>query len=89
MIDVHAHVIVRELLREAAPRRSGGPVRAAGREFGGRIRSAVGEFVDVPRILEQIAADRVVLSPWVPLLFEDVERAGSRTAALASWLPTA
>jgi aminocarboxymuconate-semialdehyde decarboxylase len=30
--------------------------------------SAVGEFFDVARILEQTAADRVLLSPWVKLL---------------------
>jgi aminocarboxymuconate-semialdehyde decarboxylase len=80
VIDVHAHVIVRELLREAAPAEEWRPAvrREDGAqvvEFGGKaIRSAVGEFVDVGRILDQLAADRVVLSPWVPMLFEDVER---------------
>ena len=80
MIDVQAHVIVRELLREAAPaedwradvRRENG---AQVVEFGGKaIRSAVGEFVDVSVILDQLASEEVVLSPWVPLLFDDVER---------------
>ena len=80
MIDVHAHVIVRELLREAAPSEEWRPAvrRENGAqvvEFGGKaIRSAVGEFVDVPVILDQLAAERVVLSPWVALLFEDVDR---------------
>jgi aminocarboxymuconate-semialdehyde decarboxylase len=80
VIDVHAHVIVRELLREAAPSEEWRPdVRrengAQVVEFGGKaIRSAVGEFVDVDRILDEVAAEGVVLSPWVPLLFDDVER---------------
>jgi aminocarboxymuconate-semialdehyde decarboxylase len=80
VIDVHAHVIVRELLRDAAPSEDWRPVvrRDDGGqvvEFGGKaIRSAVGEFVDVPVILDQLTAEEVVLSPWVPLLFDDVER---------------
>jgi aminocarboxymuconate-semialdehyde decarboxylase len=80
VIDVHAHVIVPELLRDAAPEEEWRPVvrREDGAqivEFGGKaIRSAVGEFVDASVILDQIACDRVVLSPWVPLLFDDVER---------------
>jgi aminocarboxymuconate-semialdehyde decarboxylase len=80
VIDVHAHVIVRELLRDAAPAEEWRPdVRrengAQVVELGGKaIRSAVGEFVDVDRILREVAAERVVLSPWVPLLFEDLER---------------
>jgi aminocarboxymuconate-semialdehyde decarboxylase len=80
VIDVHAHVIVRELLREAAPSEEWRPdVRrengAQVVEFGGKaIRSAVGEFVDVPVILDQLSCEEVVLSPWVPLLFDEVER---------------
>jgi aminocarboxymuconate-semialdehyde decarboxylase len=80
VIDVHAHVIVRELLREAAPSEEWRPAihqddRGQVVELNGRcIRSAVGEFVDVPVILEQLTAEGVVLSPWVPLLFDDVER---------------
>jgi aminocarboxymuconate-semialdehyde decarboxylase len=46
-------------------------------ELGGRpIRSALAEFVDADRIIEaQEAAgiERTVLSPWVPLLFYEVE----------------
>jgi hypothetical protein len=38
------------------------------------LPSAVGEFVDVDRILEQTGADRVILSPWVPLLAGDAGR---------------
>jgi aminocarboxymuconate-semialdehyde decarboxylase len=80
VIDVHAHVIVRELLRETAPSEEWRPAihqddRGQVVELNGRsIRSAVGEFVDVPVILDQLASEGVVLSPWVPLLFDDVER---------------
>jgi aminocarboxymuconate-semialdehyde decarboxylase len=80
VIDVHAHVIVRELLRDAAPGEEWRPAihhddRGQVVELNGRsIRSAVGEFVDVEVILDQLASEEVVLSPWVPLLFEDVER---------------
>jgi aminocarboxymuconate-semialdehyde decarboxylase len=46
-------------------------------EFGGRsVRSAVGEFVDVERMLEEATAcgvDRLVLSPWVNLLPYDLD----------------
>jgi aminocarboxymuconate-semialdehyde decarboxylase len=83
-IDAHAHVIVPELLRDAAP---GGAWRprvwwedgAQLVELGGRaIRSAVREFVDADAILaEQDAAgiDHVVLCPWVNLLGYDAEPA--------------
>jgi aminocarboxymuconate-semialdehyde decarboxylase len=86
VIDVHVHVIAPALL--AAER---GP-RVRDREvlFEGRtIRSAVGEFVEVERILEQTRADRVVLSPWVALLgLEQNESlaalAGERVAVLGA-----
>jgi aminocarboxymuconate-semialdehyde decarboxylase len=90
VIDVHAHVIVRELLREAAPGEEWRPAihrdeRGQVVELNGRsLRSAVGEFVDVPVILDQLRCDRVVLSPWVPLLFEDVERCRLQNTALES-----
>ena len=80
--DFHAHVIVPEITRDAAPSEDWRPrvYREDGAqvvEVGGRsIRSAVGEFVDVDRIVDaQRAAgiDRTVLCPWVPLLFYDVE----------------
>jgi aminocarboxymuconate-semialdehyde decarboxylase len=57
IVDVHAHIIVAELDRAPPP-------------------SAVGEFVHVERMLEQAAAqgvDRLVLSPWVKLLPEDLD----------------
>jgi aminocarboxymuconate-semialdehyde decarboxylase len=83
-VDVHAHVIVPELLRDAAPSESWRPsvhwdadgqvVEMAGRS----IRSAVNEFVDLDAILASVASrgcDRVLLCPWVGLLFQDVEPA--------------
>jgi aminocarboxymuconate-semialdehyde decarboxylase len=79
VVDAHIHVIARELLRAAAPDEAWRPdVRredgAQVVELDGRpIRSATGEFVDVERILEEAGADRVVLAPWVPLLFADAD----------------
>jgi aminocarboxymuconate-semialdehyde decarboxylase len=81
-IDVHAHVIVPELLRDAAPDEAWRPMlrRFDGSqvvEFGGRrVNSMVREPVALDRILaaeERAGIERVVLSPWVPLLFYDVE----------------
>jgi aminocarboxymuconate-semialdehyde decarboxylase len=80
--DVHAHVIVPELLRDAAPFEAWRPTlrRIDGRrivELGGmRVASMVHEFVDLDRILaaqERAGIEHSVLSPWVPLLFYDVE----------------
>jgi aminocarboxymuconate-semialdehyde decarboxylase len=80
--DLHAHVIVPDITRDAAPSEDWRPrvYREDGAqvvELGGRpIRSALGEFVDADRIIEaQEAAgiERTVLSPWVPLLFYEVE----------------
>jgi hypothetical protein len=65
VIDAHVHVIAPALLNaEGGPRVHDGEVRLGGRA----IRSVVGEFVDVERILEQTRARRVVLSPWVSML---------------------
>ena len=84
VVDVHAHVIVPELLRGVAggeswrPRvwRENGAQRV---ELDGRsIRSAVDEFVDVDAILAREAGrgiDAVLLCPWVPLLFAAVDAA--------------
>jgi aminocarboxymuconate-semialdehyde decarboxylase len=81
-IDVHAHVVVPELLRDAAPREQWRPVvrRVNSRrvvEFAGRrIESMVQEFVELDRILATQARagiGHVVLSPWVPLLFGEVD----------------
>jgi aminocarboxymuconate-semialdehyde decarboxylase len=81
-IDVHAHVIVPELLRDAAPHEQWRPRVGAqdGRRFvelaGRRISSAVDEFVDVDGILatlDERGIAAALLCPWVPLLFHDVE----------------
>src|SRR5687767_14435138 len=96
--DVHAHVIVPEITREAGdepwrPRvyRDGG---AQVVELGGKeIRAAVQEFVDVDGILaaqDEAGVDRVLLCPWVPLLYYDaepedgLERARIQNEALAA-----
>jgi aminocarboxymuconate-semialdehyde decarboxylase len=80
-IDAHAHVIVPEMLRDAAPGEEWRPVmdRADGRqiiELGGRrIASAVHEFVELEGILavaDRASIDHLVLCPWVPLLFTGV-----------------
>jgi aminocarboxymuconate-semialdehyde decarboxylase len=72
---------VPELLREAAPAQKWRPAvswteRGQIVELGGRaIHSAVREFTELETILAGAAAidvDRVVLSPWVPLLFSDI-----------------
>ena len=79
-IDAHAHVIVPEVLREAAPDEAWRPrvFREDGAqvvELGGRpIRSAVRDFVDLDAILaeqNEAGIDRVVLCPWVSLLGYD------------------
>jgi len=81
-VDVHCHVVVPELLRSAAPDESWRPAvwwDDDGQivEIGGRrLRSAVGEMVHVGAILAAQTArgvDAVVLSPFVPLLFPDVD----------------
>lgn len=81
-IDVHCHVVVPELLRDAAPDEGWRPAlrRVDGRrvvELGGRrIDSMVNEFVELDRVLatqERAGIDHVMLSPWVPLLFYDVD----------------
>ena len=81
-VDLHAHVIVPEILREAEPAEDWRPrvERVDGAqvvELGGReIRAALREFVDVERIVEEqerAGIERTVLCPWVPLLFHGVE----------------
>jgi aminocarboxymuconate-semialdehyde decarboxylase len=83
-VDFHAHVVVPEITRDAAPAEEWRPrvYRDAGAqvvELGGRaIRAAVREFVHIEAILdeqERAGVDRVVLSPWVPLLWYDAEPA--------------
>jgi aminocarboxymuconate-semialdehyde decarboxylase len=83
-IDVHAHVVVAEITRAAAPGEEWRPdVRVEdGRQvvaMGDRaVRALVNEFVDVDGILAaqaEAGVDRVVLSPFVPLLYYDAEPA--------------
>jgi aminocarboxymuconate-semialdehyde decarboxylase len=77
IVDVHAHVIVPEITREAGCAEPWRPsvrwedgaqvVELDGRE----IRSAVREFVRIERVLEEESGsgiEHVVLSPWVNLL---------------------
>src|ERR671918_1871786 len=77
--DVHAHVIVPEITGDEdwQPRlwrdESGNQVVELG---GKQIRAAVAEFVDIDGILaaqDEAGVDRVLLSPWVPLLYYDAD----------------
>ncbi|HET8526535.1 MAG TPA: amidohydrolase family protein [Actinomycetota bacterium] len=77
IVDVHRHIVVPEVTREAGgdePWRPSVRWEEGGQviELGGQvIRSAVREFVRVDRILEEATSlqmDHVVLSPWVNLL---------------------
>lgn len=87
VIDAHAHVIVPDMLRAAAPGETWRPdvIREAGEQIveldGRRIRSAVHEFVDLDQILASLrdqGIDGALLCPWVPLLFYDVDPAEGR-----------
>jgi len=91
VVDAHAHVIVPGLGAETEWVEDAQIVRFGGRE----IRSAVREFVDLGRILEEQDAagvDRMVLCPWVNLCGRETARqnealaamAGSRVAALGT-----
>ncbi len=81
-VDIHAHIIVPEITREAAPAEQWRP-RVSwenGRQFveydGKRISSALREFVDIERILdeqEKAGVDVVVLTPWASLFRYDAE----------------
>jgi aminocarboxymuconate-semialdehyde decarboxylase len=83
--DVHAHVIVPEITREAGrgepwrPRVYRDDDGAQVVEMNGKeIRSALREFTDVDGILaaqDESGVERVLLSPWVPLLYYDAEPA--------------
>jgi aminocarboxymuconate-semialdehyde decarboxylase len=82
IVDVHAHIIVPEILRAAEPSEGWRPhvTWEDGRqviEFGGkRVLAAVHEFVDAQRVLEDQAGmgvDRTLLSPWVSLTSYDAE----------------
>ena len=81
-VDIHAHVIVPEITREVAPAEQWRP-RVSwenGRQFveygGKHISSALREFVDIERILdeqEKAGVDVVVLTPWSSLFRYDAE----------------
>jgi aminocarboxymuconate-semialdehyde decarboxylase len=91
VVDSHAHVIVPGFGAEVSWQNGSQVVGFAGRE----IRSAVREFVDLDRILEEqdrAGVDLVLLCPWVMLLGRDTRRqnealaelAGERVAALGT-----
>jgi aminocarboxymuconate-semialdehyde decarboxylase len=98
IVDVHAHVIVQEITREAG----GDSWRPSVRwddgeqviELAGRsVRSAVHEFVRIDRIMDETlgsGVDGLVLSPWVALLpdgpdlDESLEICRIQNAALAA-----
>jgi aminocarboxymuconate-semialdehyde decarboxylase len=77
--DVHAHVIVPEITGDEAwrPRVYRDDAGAQVVEIGGRqIRAAIAEFVDIDGILaaqDEAGVHRVLLSPWVPLLYYDAD----------------
>jgi aminocarboxymuconate-semialdehyde decarboxylase len=81
VVDAHAHVIVPGLGAEVAWREGEQVVAYGGRE----IRSALREFVDLGRILEEqdrAGVEVVVLCPWVNLCGVEVERQNEALAEL-------
>jgi aminocarboxymuconate-semialdehyde decarboxylase len=81
VVDVHAHVIVPGVGADVVWRDGVQVVRHGGPE----IRSAVREFCDLGRILEEqdrAGVDLVVLCPWVNLCGVEVERQNEALAAL-------
>jgi aminocarboxymuconate-semialdehyde decarboxylase len=90
-IDAHAHVIVTEITRGSGGGEAWRPhvfrddSGAQVVEMGGKeIRSAIAEFVDIDGILaaqEEAAVERVLLCPWVPLLYFDADPADGLTRA--------
>jgi aminocarboxymuconate-semialdehyde decarboxylase len=91
VVDAHAHVIVPGVGAEVRWDERGQVVELGGRS----IRSAVREFVDLGRILEEqdrAGVDLVVLCPWVNLVGRETARqnealasmVGDRVAALGT-----
>lgn len=81
-VDVHAHIVVPDILREAEPSEEWRPHIGweDGRqviELGGkRILAAIHEFVDAEKVLAEQAAmgiELTLLSPWVSLTYYDAE----------------
>ena len=77
IIDTHAHIIVPEILREAAPAEGWRPrvIWENGKQFveygPKRIGSALREFVTPETILDEVTksgVDAVLLCPWVSLV---------------------
>jgi aminocarboxymuconate-semialdehyde decarboxylase len=82
VVDVHAHVVVPGLGADVEWRDAVQVVSHHGRE----INSAIREFQDIDRILEEqdrSGVDVVVLCPWVNLCGIEVERQNEALAALA------
>jgi aminocarboxymuconate-semialdehyde decarboxylase len=81
--DVHAHVVVPEITRDAGQGEAWRPhvfrddTGAQVVEMGGnQIRAAIAEFVDIDGILaaqDEAGVERVLLCPWVPLLYYDAD----------------
>lgn len=91
IIDAHAHIIVPEILRDAAPRESWRPavswkdgVQVI--DFMGKpIKSALREFVQIETILEEMRAvdvDRVLLCPWVSIVRYDADPGEGREISI-------
>jgi aminocarboxymuconate-semialdehyde decarboxylase len=81
VVDAHAHVIVPGIGAEVSRRGGAQLVTFRGRE----IRSAVREFVDVQRIVEEqhrAGVDAVLLCPWVNLLGLEPERQNEALASM-------
>jgi hypothetical protein len=76
MIDAHVHVVAPALLRVAGgPRERDGVYEFAEK----RVRGA-----DVETVLDATRADRVLLSPWVPLLGFQTDVQNESLASLVS-----
>jgi aminocarboxymuconate-semialdehyde decarboxylase len=83
VVDVHAHVIVPGFGAEVRWDEQGQVVEIDGRQ----IRSAVRDFVDLPKILEEQDAagvEKVVLCPFVGMLDREPERQNEALAGLRS-----
>jgi aminocarboxymuconate-semialdehyde decarboxylase len=81
VVDIHAHVVVPGCGADVSWRDGTQVVAFAGSE----IRSAVREFVDVERIVEEqqrAGVDVVVLCPWVNLLGRETARQNEALAQL-------
>lgn len=92
VLDTHAHIIVPEILREAAPEESWRPrlYWEGGKQVidfaGKQIKSAVYEFSDIEKILEAqetAGVDRLLLCPWVSILrYTTSPKEGLRTSRI-------